>query len=655
MCRLSLRGAHIEHGIDARHAVLVSDIKRDNYVKYAKRARYALDLPEAKIGGDVRLFPAFAAYGGVNINGEIVADLIKVRGDLSLNAFNGVVRGQAAIIPFDCSQNIELRGAQIGGNIDLTGAVLAGRLNMSTSRIEGNANFCPHRRPGSSEHTRFVAQQLITMDESHIGGNLNMEGAFLNEGFHARGITINGYCKMGHHAHFENYIFESRATIEMDDASVGFDLDMSGAYLHGEFLAPNLHVGGKLCLCVPVPVRDRAEAKHRFIAKGRINLSGAVISSDFDLAGATLERGLRFRGGHVKSTLIIDVDGGQLHNIGSAKNPEMVMSSIDLLNSHANIVSDFLGGKLLYSESFTLNIEGFTYGRFRGPEDIESLTKKESERQKGRFSNEKASKRPWRKWLELQYEKVGNQRKPQVDTYSPAPYNTLIATMHRDGFTAEADQILVEKLDIERRFRGLVLRFALKPYGIIFRYGLAPLRGSVWYAAYIALVWGIIAVANYGLTGITADSRVGRLLVDSTQMDVFKHYTAIMSIEPVMIVRPQPQTASLQLSAQQPADYRRVTNDFVEAKALSMKVSPSDPVRLSVIPCRQRISTLLYALDMIIPVIDLGQKNRCDFSETRGLPWMILKAVLTIIGWIFTSLVVLTWSGIIRRRIEPSA
>ena len=63
---------------------------------------------------------------------------------------------------------------------------------------------------------------------------------------------------------------------------------------------------------------------------------------------------------------------------------------------------------------------------------------------------------------------------------------------------------------------------------------------------------------------------------------------------------------------------------------------------------------MLYTLDLIVPAVDLHQVDRCDLSDRGGPLWSILKALATLIGWIVTSLTVLTLSGILRRQIEPN-
>lgn len=75
--------------------------------------------------------------------------------------------------------------------------------------------------------------------------------------------------------------------------------------------------------------------------------------------------------------------------------------------------------------------------------------------------------------------------------------------------------------------------------------------------------------------------------------------------------------------------------------------------------CDRDVSSLLYALDLFIPLVDLDQERRCTIRE--ALPgstwddyfgWRVAKAVYELLGWIITSLMILTITGVLRRDLE---
>src|SRR5262249_55346436 len=69
------------------------------------------------------------------------------------------------------------------------------------------------------------------------------------------------------------------------------------------------------------------------------------------------------------------------------------------------------------------------------------------------------------------------------------------------------------------------------------------------------------------------------------------------------------------------------------------------------VACGNRINKYVYPLDVMLPLIDLGQESRCDISSTHTALG-IAKGGYQILGWIVTSCLILTVSGVVRRRIE---
>jgi hypothetical protein len=71
------------------------------------------------------------------------------------------------------------------------------------------------------------------------------------------------------------------------------------------------------------------------------------------------------------------------------------------------------------------------------------------------------------------------------------------------------------------------------------------------------------------------------------------------------------------------------------------------------IPCGKRIDPALYAMEIFIPALDLHQTSLCEISyEHRAEWWRKGRAAYAILGWIVTSITVLTVPGILRKRAE---
>ncbi len=631
LCRLRLCGAHIEDGIEAGGAHLVGPPFSTDYRKYSERAPYALDLPEAHINGDIRLFPDFTACGGVSINGAVIsgsfqahgahftygqlysldasgavihgslaldsriispaehananksgkvrpgavrfvcegqlrlnnvvidedlrlhgaricgekgritAQHITVRGDACFCAFDNARGDQqeddeftpsqfpVAIFSFECRDRIDLRGANIIGDVSFKGATLGGELaisrdqlggnlDISSSRIGGHLIFSPMAHLEKAKHhpernrkliQRFISGVHIKLDGTEVVGNLDLRGARLRGDLQAYGLKVRGYANLAPYEPEDKDLapwpLEAEKII-FDSAIISQKLDMSGASLRGEFLAPNLEVGGKLLMCGHAR-RDGDAHFFWFDAKKRVNLSGANIKSDFDLTGARLAEGLRFRGGRVESALIFDIYDFP----GNERLPTTGKLSIDLLNAHANILLDlhyFRNSttekgdalRLGYTQSYFLRLEGFTYGRFPHYADGESLAASEKERRDNlrkhlaRALNEvvpvgalrrdlkppSATLKFRRTWLNWQYRGAATKgkRKPTRENYNPDPYNTLYKFYKRMGAQALADKILIDKLNIEAWTNPSPTMILS---GFFLGYGLKPLRPLLCY------------------------------------------------------------------------------------------------------------------------------------------------------------------------------
>jgi hypothetical protein len=67
--------------------------------------------------------------------------------------------------------------------------------------------------------------------------------------------------------------------------------------------------------------------------------------------------------------------------------------------------------------------------------------------------------------------------------------------------------------------------------------------------------------------------------------------------------------------------------------------------------CGNTINPLIYAADVVTPLLDLREEGKCDVISDglAGGFASVLKALFAVFGWVITSLVVLTCSGAIRR------
>ena len=84
---------------------------------------------------------------------------------------------------------------------------------------------------------------------------------------------------------------------------------------------------------------------------------------------------------------------------------------------------------------------------------------------------------------------------------------------------------------------------------------------------------------------------------------------------------------------------------------------PGDVVYGRAAFCNLGVSSWQYAMDVFIPVLDLDQESRCSIREENEAVgsynfWRWLKILYEMLGWVVTSLTILTITGVMRRDME---
>jgi len=264
----------------------------------------------------------------------------------------------------------------------------------------------------------------------------------------------------------------------------------------------------------------------------------------------------------------------------------------------------------------------------------------------------------WRKhWLMLQY----RYYYPTTYEYTAQSYRQLAKVYHAQGQTEDALKITSLRLTIERKVKA---KPCWKPflflYGVFFDYGLSPARALTTLIIWLFLGWYSVSYMNQS-----------NLLVADLVTTASVSSTSPISDNP----------------AQQQFDIEYDRNLTMAVPFLDKDTSKTQ------VPCGDSISPFVYALDVMIPLIDFRQEFRCHIRSTSllkncstysGLPevkaeedfwgwvwyetentwlllksdcaastiWLGLKALYTILGWVISSLTFLTVTGILRRQAE---
>ena len=717
LCRVALRGAQIEDGIEARGATLVSPPARPNYTVYQNRSHYALDLAGARIGSDVRLFPDFRAIGGINmadvevdgsvqvhgacitreevhamdlegahiqghldlcgrllesgdvveftvigslhmsharvdnglkmhstrIKGDLLGQYLRVGSDVDFSGRDARKDGHNHLSSFVCDGDVTLTGAKIEGNVNLCGAHITGKLELATSTIGGDLRAHPLTHGLGALSQPFHIGGDLVLEGARILSDLNLSGAQLDASLQATGLQVTGFLSACCTRTALPRSFDCKGAIILNNAQIGLDLDMTGAVVEREIVAKNIRTGGDILMCNSEKDPEAQAHGYPFIAHRRVNVSGGIVAGDLDLNGAYLHNGMRCRGTQIKSALLV-----RLMDVPFVENNK---PSIDLTNAHTNVLIDGRGDGKHYSNSFNLALEGLTYGRFGQHADARSALNPDN-----KYENALLREDAWTgrlRWLSLQYTDE-NDIKVLRENYRADVYNTLYRVLKNNGYSTQATDVLVRKLSIERRLqKSVLIAPLLLLYDYLFGFGLRPVKSFVVYAVYYVLVLGMVCYASWQPRAEMLPApafSIQHPIASARDWTVF-HINAFglalshTALKPNVLVT-QPMSQS-RLQRDGTASSEKL-QDFVDV------YDYSGANRVREVACGARIKPALYAFDMIIPAIDFNQATKCDLSEGAGGWWSLLRAIATLLGWVVTSITVLTLSGIIRRQTEPA-
>jgi hypothetical protein len=316
---------------------------------------YALNANAMHIGGDAFLRKGFEAAGaisllGASIDGQLVMSEAKLTGadsDGYALVADGMRVGVDAFLRkgFEAAGAISLLGASINGPLNMSGAKLTGTDNDGYALVAERL-----RVAGAFLREGFEAAGAISLVDASIDGPLNMAGAKLtgtdNDGnaLVADGLHVGGDA-------FLRERFEAAGAIRLLGASIGGQLDMSGAKLTGTdndgnaLLAERLHVGADAFL------------SEGFEPAGAIRLLGASIGGQLVMAGAKLTGS--------------DVDGYALVAYGIHVGGDALLregfeaGAINLIGASIDGKLDMAGAKLTGTDSggYALVAQGMHVGR----------------------------------------------------------------------------------------------------------------------------------------------------------------------------------------------------------------------------------------------------------------------------------------------------
>ena len=239
--------------------------------------------------------------------------------------------------------------------------------------------------------------------------------------------------------------------------------------------------------------------------------------------------------------------------------------------------------------------------------------------------------------------------KPIQDVFQPQPYAQLAKVLREQGDEHGAREVEREKMRLEAELRiandkrtlaiawspghqmgsrsglgsalfsvkklGNLLRSQIwnQVYGYGFGYGLSLGRASITIVAFWVIGWLAVAEINHSGYLVASSATVTSIIANTGEGDT-----------PVLL-----KTSDLSI----PPNY------------------------IEELPCKGKVNQLLYAVETFTPLLNLRQETRCEIrsphikEKVPLIPRLLefAKFVYEILGYVITSLAVLTFSGIARR------
>jgi len=225
-------------------------------------------------------------------------------------------------------------------------------------------------------------------------------------------------------------------------------------------------------------------------------------------------------------------------------------------------------------------------------------------------------------WLNLHYK---DPEHPTQDEFTPSAYDALAKLLRDEGYETESKKVLAAKLTVKRKVS--TPWYAMPGWWVyhrLFGYGLSPLNPFATMVTLLLFGWGAAWVADHDLPWLWHHEHV--LVVTTSTVNT--------------------------LAVEDPETGKELTTAVEYGGKTPGQGTGLVPVT-NEIPCGKRIDPLLYAIEVFVPALDLHQTSLCEISyEANARWWRIGRAIYAILGWIVTSITVLTIPGILRRRAE---
>ncbi|GAA0225197.1 oxidoreductase [Saccharothrix mutabilis subsp. mutabilis] len=240
-----------------------------------------------RVGSDLVLEAGFTSDGVVDLTDATVdgtfrlaGAVLKAKGDHALLAARIRLSGSLQAIALRAGGEVRMRGANIGGSVHLGGARL---LNPGQNALDGSGITIAGNLFCDAEGGRFTADGRILLDGARVGGNVVFSGARLKAGVVDRPVLViprgtadESAALVADRIHVEGNVelddgFTSSGTVRLPNAEVGGYLRLSGAAIGQQDVVEELSAR-EVVDRVPVALHaDGIQVRGDLEARGAVN------------------------------------------------------------------------------------------------------------------------------------------------------------------------------------------------------------------------------------------------------------------------------------------------------------------------------------------------------------------------------------------------
>jgi len=593
---VSFGGAEIGGQLSCSGAALNGGVGKALYAQNAKITGGAF-LQKLKSTGEV-------SFGCAQIGVQLSAEEAVLNGGegSALNAQSATIRGGAFLDNLKSAGEVSLAGAEIDGQLSCSGAELNGgegpALNAQSAMIRGGAFLDNLESTGE-----------IIFAGADIGGQLSCNGAELNGGkgtaLNAQGATIRGH-------------------VFLDEAKSTGEVFLLGADIAGQFSCngAELNGGEGMALIAQSAIIRGGAFLDSLKSTGEVSFVGAEIKGQLSAEEAELNGG---KGKALNAQRMI------VHGNLFWRKIKLVFGTVDLSNTH---IGDLTDDEQSWDAVSSLILVGATYEDLSDPHNL-----------------------PFRKrWLQK-----GASPESQ---FHPQPYQQLAKFYRETGHRHEAREILIEKEKEQRKAVRASIRRGVSEAESDVQFSLKTTFFRSWYVTkrwfgfflwrWLRIggnwLWDILIryIAGYGYKpwlslGWLSGLVLIMMLAAKYTWDAgdFAPNSAIVLTSPEWKALADLPEVYTQLSEH---SKQMIVEDMIPAHPWTAPDAPGKDY--------ETFYSFAYALDVVVPVLDLGQTDAWAPSPARG-DWgyrlFYLQKIFIVAGWLVTAIAAAAISGMIRR------